>query len=278
MWDRPEILNSVSSTLIAASVLLAAYGGVIGVANLPAFPLRHVGVTNASEPEGQLRHVTREQVQAIVGYGLNGTFFTVDLEAARAAFSALPWVRSVEVRRIWPDRLEVAIEEHAALANWYGGRLVNSHGELFDAPAIEGIPMFSGPPGSESEVTRRHREFSAMLARLGFAPRQTTLSLRAAWELKLDSGLALKLGREQPSDPLARRLERFVSAYPATVARVKGRLDVADLRYAQGFALRVSPGPVLQTKTGRGPDGESAKESADEPDAPKPRAPVKGKA
>jgi cell division protein FtsQ len=278
MWDRPEILNGVSSTLIAASVLLAVYGGVIGLANLPAFPLRHVGVTNASEPGGELRHVTREQVQAVVGERLNGTFFTLDLEAARAAFSALPWVRSVEVRRIWPDRLEVAIEEHAALANWNGGKLVNSHGELFDAPTIEGLPAFSGPPGSESEVTRRYREFSATLVRLGFAPRQIALSPRAAWELKLDSGLALKLGREQPSDPLARRLERFVSAYPATVARVRGRLDVADLRYVQGFALRVSPGSVLETKTGKGLGAEPAKESGNATDAPKRRAPAKGKA
>jgi cell division protein FtsQ len=278
MWDRPEILNSVSSTLFAASVLLAAYGGVIAVAGLPAFPLRHVGVTNASEPGGHLRHVTREQVLAVVGVRLNGTFFTLDLDAARAAFSALPWVRSVEVRRIWPDRLEVAIEEHAALANWHAGKLVNNHGELFDAPPIEGLPEFSGPPGSEGDVTRRYREFSAALARLGVAPSRIALSPRAAWELKLDNGLALKLGREQPGDPLARRVERFASAYPATVARVRGRLEVADLRYAQGFALRVPPGTVPEAKTGRGAGGESAKDSGNETVAPARRASAKGKA
>jgi cell division protein FtsQ len=274
MWNRPEILNSVSSTLIAASVLLAAYGGVIGLANLPAFPLRQIGVINAKEPGGELRHVTREQAQAVVGERLNGTFFTVDLEAARAGFSALPWVRRAEVRRIWPDRLEVAIEEHAALANWQGGKVVNSHGELFEASAIEGLPAFSGPPGSEGEVTRRYREFSAALAKIGLAPRQVALSARAAWELRLDSGLALKLGREQPSDPIARRLERFVNAYPAVAVRAGGRLEVADLRYAQGFALRVPAGPLAEMKAGRNPGAEPGNAAA----APKSRAPAKGKA
>lgn len=262
MWDRPEILDSVSSTLIAAAILLAAYGAVIGIANLPLFPLRHVGVVNAVEQGGELRHVSRQQVQELIGERLAGTFFTVDLEAARAAFSALPWVRRADVRRIWPDRLEVAIEEHAALANWHAGKLVNTHGELFDAAAIDGLPAFSGPPGSEGEVTRRYREFAASLARLGVAPRQLVLSARAAWELKLDSGLALKLGREQPADPLLRRLQRFVAAYPATAGHSGPRLEVADLRYTQGFALRL-PGPLPEAKAGKR-GGAEKKDSSDE--------------
>jgi cell division protein FtsQ len=245
MWDRPDILNSVSSVLIAVSVLLAAYGGVVTLANLSVFPVRLINVSNALEPAGGLHHVTREQVQELVGTRLEGTFFTVNLEAARAAFAGLPWVRNVEVRRTWPDRLEVAIEEQVPLANWSGGKAVNTHGELFDADRIEGLPEFSGPPGSEGEVTRHYRDFSEPLAKLGFSARQIALSPRLAWELKLDNGLALKLGRDLPRDPLTGRLERFVAAYPDTVGRVGGRLDVADLRYTQGFTLHLPPGASL---------------------------------
>ncbi len=86
-------------------------------------------------------------------------------------------MRTVEVRRTWPDRLEVAIEEQVALANWGGGKLVNTHGELFDAALIESLPAFAGPAGSEGEVTRRYREFAQLLARLGLSTRQIALSL-----------------------------------------------------------------------------------------------------
>ena len=252
MWDRPEILNSISSVLFAASALLATYGAVVALANLPLFPLQQIVVSNSVEPAGNLQHVTQEQVRSLVGEHLKGTFFTVDLETARAAFAALPWVRKVEVRRTWPDRLEVAIEEQRAFANWSAGSLVNTYGELFDAAAIDGLPAFSGPAGSEAEMTQRYREFAVELAKLGLTTRQITLSPRLAWELRLDTGLTLKLGRDQPRDPLARRVARFVAAFSETVARIKGRLEVADLRYAQGFALHLPPGSEAPGAGARG--------------------------
>jgi len=242
MWDRPEILNSISSTLIALSVLAAAYGGVIAFANLPLFPVRQIRVSNALDAAGELHHVTREQVQAVVRERLRGTFFTIDLETARAAFAALPWVRNVEVRRTWPDTLEVAIEEQVALANWGGGKLVNTYGELFDGALVDGLPAFAGPTGSEAEVTRRYGEFALELDKLGTHVRQILLSPRLAWELRLDNGLTVKLGHEQPKDPILARLQRFVAAYGDALSRIKGRVDVADLRYAQGFALHLPPG------------------------------------
>lgn len=255
MWDRPEILNSIASALIAFSILLAAYGGLVTLANLPLFPVRQINVSNALEPAGELRHVTRDQVQAVVTQRLRGTFFSIDLEAARAAFGALPWVRKVEVRRRWPDRLDVVIEEQVALATWSGGTLVNTHGELFDAALVDGLPAFSGPAGSEAEVTRRYGEFSGALSKLGLSPRQLALSPRLAWEIKLNNGLALKLGREQAKDPVFARLQRFVAAYGDTVAKVKSRLEYADLRYQQGFALQLPQGAAaVSTKPAAKPE------------------------
>jgi cell division protein FtsQ len=249
MWDRPEILNSIAGALIAVSVLLALYGGVITLTNLPLFPVRQVLVSNALQPAGQLQHVTRDQIYAVVTQRLRGTFFSIDLEAARNAFAALPWVRSVEVRRTWPDRLEVAIEEQVAFATWSDGKLVNTHGELFDAALVNGLPAFSGPDGSEGEITRRYREFETSLATLGLSARQVVLSPRLAWELKLDNGLALKLGREQPRDPIAARVQRFVAAYADVVGKVKEKLVYADLRYPQGFALQLPQAAAIVTRS-----------------------------
>src|SRR3972149_12116413 len=112
MWDKPDILNAIASLLFAVASLLAAYGAVNYVVRLPAFPLREVRVG------GELAHVTLEQVEAIAKRELNGNFFTLDLAVARGAFEKLPWVRKVNVRRQWPDRLDVALEEHVPLARW----------------------------------------------------------------------------------------------------------------------------------------------------------------
>jgi cell division protein FtsQ len=61
------------------------------------------------------------------------------------------------------------------------------------------------------------------------------VSPRRAWQLKLDSGLTLELGREQ----VEARLARFVGAYDRTLGRLGGGINHVDLRYANGFAVRM---------------------------------------
>src|SRR3954469_632451 len=118
MWDKPAVLNRIANVLFAAACALAIYGALRYVVRLPVFDLKQLVV------EGSVAHVTRTQVEAITARELSGNFFTLDLNAARAAFEKLPWVRAVNVRRQWPDRLDVVIEEHVPLARWGNDAIV----------------------------------------------------------------------------------------------------------------------------------------------------------
>lgn len=229
MWDRPGPLNAAANALYAVAALLALYMAVALVTALPAFALREVRIG------GALTHVTQSQIEGIVQRKLRGNFFTLNLATARAAFETLPWVRRVNVRRQWPDRLEVALEEHVPLARWASAALVNTHGEVFEA-AYEGkLPVFVGPPGTAKEITIQYEYFRRSLAAIGQTPVQVRISPRRAWQLKLESGLTLELGREQ----IETRLARFVAVYGRTLGRLERRLDYVDLRYANGFAVRI---------------------------------------
>src|SRR2546430_3983866 len=126
----------------------------------------------------------------------------------------LPWVRCATVRRVWPDRLEIGIEEHVALARWGADALVNTYGERFTGSADEPLPLFSAPAGSEAEVTRRYARFSALVASLESPIERVVLSARHAWSLRLANGLQLTLGRD--AELAEQRLERFVDAYAST--------------------------------------------------------------
>jgi len=229
LWHRPDILNAIASTLFTAAFLLAAYGAVHYVVRLPAFPLREVRVN------ARLEHVTREQIETIVRREFAGNFFTLDLAAARAAFEKLPWVRSVAVRRHWPDRLEVALEEHVPLARWGGTALVSAHGEVFVAAYDGNLPMFMGPEGSAREIAQQYVNFRRTLGVIGRTPVQVHVSLRRAWRIRLDNGLVIELGRER----IESRLDRFVAVYDRTVGALQRKLDYADLRYSHGFAVRI---------------------------------------
>ena len=104
MWDKPQILNWVANALYAVAFILFMYAALFTVVHLPIFPLREIRV------EGELKHVTREQVKLIASHYLQGNFFTVNLVKTREAFQKLPWARNVSVRRRWPNGLEVVIE------------------------------------------------------------------------------------------------------------------------------------------------------------------------
>ena len=236
MWDEPRMLNGVANAIFVLAFALLAYAAGAALAHSPAFLLRVIRV------EGDLGHVSRGQIVDALQGRVRGTFFTVDLEAIRSAFEAIPWVRRAEVRRHWPDRLDVRLEEHVALARWgqqSDGLLVDTHGDVFAGHSDAALPILAGPPGSEREVARRYAQFRALLEPLALDPLTVTLSQRSSWQLRLSNGLAVQIGRDSEKDPVRERFERFVDLYPQTLGRRGHRFEYVDLRYRSGFALRV---------------------------------------
>jgi cell division protein FtsQ len=229
MWDKPEALNRTANALFAVSMLLVAYGGVWSIVRLPTFELREVRVT------GEARHVTREQVEAILKNELKGTFFTLNLPQLRRSFEKLPWVREVNLRRRWPARLEVSVAEHVPLARWGNNALVNTHGEVFQAAFDGTLPMFDGPAGTAKEIAIQYEYFRRALAPLG-VPALVQLTPRRAWQVKLERGATLELGRED----IEGRLSRYIQLHERTVGALKRHIDYVDLRYANGFAVRIA--------------------------------------
>ena len=154
-----------------------------------------------------------------------GNFFGLDLADVRRELAKLPWVRRVEARREWPDRIVVRFEEHRALGalGATGGSSTPRASSSTPTPTAT-LPQLAGPAGTEREVARRYRAFRELVAPLGTEPTHVTLSPRYAWQVRLANGLALELGRDQARQSLEERLARFVAAYP----RAAGAPQPAD--------------------------------------------------
>jgi cell division protein FtsQ len=128
------------------------------------------------------------------------------------------------------------LEEHVALARWGERSLVNTYGEPFSGASEAKLPRFSGPSRSEGEVARRYARFNEIVAPLRTQVEEVVLTPRLAWQLRLGNGVRLALGRD--ADAAQARLERFVQ----TAAKGVARYDYVDLRYPNGFALRLPDG------------------------------------
>ena len=254
MWHNPRLLNMAALLLTVTALAAFASGAAIWAMRRPVFALKAIRVEADRLPAdfAAFRHVNVATVKAAALPRIFSTtknnFFLIDLEAVRQSFEAVAWVRRAQVRREWPNRLVVKIEEHRVLGAWVDGRLVNTKGELFVANPAEAeedsdtpLPELSGPAGSERDVSARYLEFVNWFEHIALVPDQVALSPRYAWTVHADNGasmgLTVEFGRERDRNTLAERATRMIAAWPQLTARWR-KPTLIDLRYPNGFALR----------------------------------------
>jgi cell division protein FtsQ len=235
MWDDARQLNAIAVTLAVIAVAFLVWAVVGRVTRLPAFAFRDVVVTTP------LTRASGAHLESVIRSELSGTFFTMDLDRARAALARVPWVSAVTLRRQWPRRLEIEVDEHEPFARWNDGALVDTRGQVFVADYAGELPELNGPDGQAASMVERYRAWAVQLAPFALHLTALNLSARGGWQLRASDGagaLTLDIGR----DDVAGRLSRFLAVYVRTVGllvRSGTRVDHVDLRYRSGFAVRL---------------------------------------
>jgi cell division protein FtsQ len=240
-----KLMNLAFAVLVLVFVVLCALATVRSVSRARAFDIQGITVT------GDSRHNNSLTLRANVAPRIAGTFFTVDLARVRAAFEAAPWVRRAVVRRDFPNRLRVSLQEHEPVALWSGEgapgdvRLVNSFGEVFEANLGEvdqdSLPLLSGPEGQSAEVLDMYRSLQPLFDGMDMAVEQMQLSARGSWSVHLNAGADIELGRGTAAEVLP-RVERFLKTLTQVVSRygrAANAIESADLRHENGYAIRL---------------------------------------
>ncbi len=244
MWHNVRALNAVSNTCFAVFLLAVATGVVGWLVRKPVYALQSVKVQSVGGET--LRHVNASTVKSTALPAIQGNFFTVDLDEVRTAFKAVPWVREASIRREWPGKLVVSLEEYQPLGIWgEEGQLLSTKGDLFTVNMAEAeedydLLKFSGPKGSEREVLARYEAFRKQFAAIDLAPKEIRLSDRYAWTVRLDNGMTVEFGREKEADAMNRLMNRLIKAYPQLAERVGNTIDNIDMRYPNGLALKMN--------------------------------------
>ena len=232
-WQRPGWLTR---RLLGGAILLSAVGGVLGFSTwhllqTDTLPIESVQV------KGVFQHLDKNDLYAAVGDLANSGFFSVDVHAVKQAAESLAWVDRASVRRVWPNILHVEIIEQVPLAKWGKSRVVNRRGQIIDVEdgsQLNALPVFSGPEGSSVMLAKRFQLMSTQLAEIGLGVAALKLNERRAWQVLLNNGLYLLLGRSANESQLA----RFSEAYKTILAEQSEKIQSVDLRYTNGFAVR----------------------------------------
>lgn len=234
-----RLMNTVSVLLCLGFAAMVLSLGMAWLVRQPAFNLSAIRVG------GELTHNNAVTLRANVAPKLAGNFLTVDLEATRAAFETVPWVRRAVVQREFPNRLKVVLYEHRAVAYWGpegDARLVNNQGEVFEANPgdveTEELPVLSGPKGQAPQVLQAYQALLPLFEEMDAVLEQLQLSELGNWRAQLDSGAVIELGHGSLAEVQA-RTRRFIDTATQVASRFGRDVESADLRYGSGYALKL---------------------------------------
>lgn len=235
-----RLLNVTASLLFVVGALLMGAMLLMWLMRQPVFSIKSVRV------EGEVARNSVSTIRANALPQLAGNYFTLDLARGKQAFEAVPWVRQAIVRRVWPNRLSVQLEEHRAVAYWStrdgDDQLVNAQGEIFQANLgdveDEGMPTLQGPEGSAPEMLAMYHALLPVFEKLDMTLDTLRLSGRGSWRAEFDSGAEVEIGRGTQQE-VVERSERFVATVTQVIARYQRPLVYADLRHNEGYALRL---------------------------------------
>ncbi len=228
-WQWPVIDWRRWLYSFAGVAVIAAFGGMIVIALDQ--PIDRVSV------QGRFQRVSPMDVEQAVRDRLyEAGLVSVNLATLQRAIEELPWVDTASVARQWPRGLTVQITEQVAAARWGANGLLNARGELFLSEARfipPELPRLTGPKGAEGLVAQRYFAIQGRLIEGGVRIVALRLDARGAWEIDLDNGVKVRLGRRQVDE----RFDRFVAAALRLVVQRGAEMAYVDMRYTNGFAV-----------------------------------------
>jgi cell division protein FtsQ len=216
------------------SLLVLLAGGLL--AGLQQLNLSTVLPIESVQIEGEFRYLDKRKLQDSALPHVSGGFFSVNLDRIRNHLVELPWVEDVSIRRQWPNALRIRVMEKQPVAFWDDSEILSSRGSLFQPEVIDQdlrLPRLSGPGGQHKNMLMELGRMQAWLADTGLVIEHIIQDERRSWILTMQSGLELRLGRNDQHQ----RLHRFIDVYTDKLMGQKQNIKHIDMRYTNGLAV-----------------------------------------
>ncbi len=220
----------LASAVAAAAFALVLWGAFLLYRQLDA-PIAVIGV------DGSLERITPGEVRELVAANLDGGFLSLDLRRIQGDLEQHPWVESASVRRQWPDQVVIVIDEETPIARWGDKGFLNNRGRRLDiglAEDLEHLPLLDGPGQSARRVMSRYRDVAQLLRPANLRIAEFRQGPRDTWQLRLEQGPAVVIGRGQ----VMAKLRRFLLVWERELADRAEDIAEVDIRYDNGVAVR----------------------------------------
>lgn len=217
----------IIAPLVAVTAVVVTY---LASASMLDRPIRSIEIS------GPFQRVTALQIEEAISQELEDGFVSADLGGIQSRIVELPWIDQAIVARRWPSRLRITVAEQVPAAIWGERGLLNVRGELFVTNARHipaELPRLSGPENRAADVAKRYLKVRDRLIPVGLDLRRVHLDPRGAWDMTLQNGVEVRLGRRAVDE----RTELFLDIVADIITGRATEIDYVDMRYSNGFTI-----------------------------------------
>lgn len=192
-------------------------------------PIKHVVFTGN-------KHLTDDELKVLAGIHVNDNLITISNKKVSLSLLKSPWIKSISVRKQFPDTLSLVIEEAVPFALLDMNShlfLIDEKGKLLEelkGDSIPFLPVITGDPFREKEGFSEALNLARVMNDKGFSPGRDHIDIFAQKPHELTvtiDGTVVKIGSGMFEEKLKRLIE--------LEDEIKNRgipVDYIDLRFA----------------------------------------------
>ena len=248
--EKSRNQQHVMRNTFALGILLLFLAGFISVFNfmaeMPTGDIFISGQAGSNLDHGQ-QGVSQNELLLLIEEDVGEGFWQLNLEDIKQALESHAWVRQAEVRRQWPNRLFIGIDEYVPVARWNDYYLLTTTGDLVMPESIllfNYLPMLRDQHGSAQNKLSEAKQIKEMIAWFNFFQQpliaqglnitEQSRTTEGEITLVINDAIRLVLGAED----IKVRFQRLLALLDTPFKKKLAVINNIDLRYTNGIAVK----------------------------------------
>lgn len=202
-------------------------------------PIKHIYVN------ADLQYVQQSSLDNLRHTILSKGFFSLNIHQIQVQLENDVWIDRVDIKRRWPNVIDVRITEQVPMARWQNGNILTRRGDVLISTTHivdDTLPLLQGPSDERLSLATMYHNFDTLLQKQGLRIRRLSTSNSGGIEIDLhrvlsvddaESTVAVVLDGHQATTSL----QMFIRAYQSVLSSVFNCITRVDMRYSNGFSV-----------------------------------------
>ena len=218
--------------ILSIAILIGIYLNIKNIDDRDIyFPIKNISI------ESIIININKDDVfEKSKNYLDSKSFFNFKINILKKEIEKVSWVKSADIRRVYPGEIKIYIEEHIPIAIWNNESYMNNIGDIFFVNDIKkNLPIISS---NQSGNKIMFEYFSLLLKYISDENFDIKIKKIEENDIRslsayLSSGIIVKFG----SKDIRNKIHTFIKVYKTLNTSDLEKIRYIDMRYSNGFSI-----------------------------------------